>query len=396
MPEENSVSFEDCQGNNQEVKLDVSLYKKAADAGVSLSQYINRNFKTNHPTASTFDQMASSAGLFLSSSNNYGINPPTMADVMSGNAVLNAGAITRDGGASIGTPASRILYPEVVLQSVFSELNESDDPFLKSLNDMTAITSNVTSSRIEQPVINVTGPKDVSDQPISQLAPPPNMVQITTSDKSYRMPTRAIGLEISDEALQASTLDLVSLALTANSRQQAINRAEQDLSGLISGDVDSNVAAVVAANASTLDSGIPGVKMTQKAYVKFLYENYRTLGIDWLVMDIDTALELENRTGKPVVTGDNPTSPRIDTIFTVENLTLQPPKVLLVDTSVVGADTVIGIDSRYAIRKIVNVSASYEAIENYVLRRAKGMRFDQSSMFTKIYPEAFKGLVIGA
>ena len=396
MPQENSVSFKDLKGHNQEVKLDVGLYRKAADEGVSLSQYVNQAFPTGHAKASTFDQMAASAGLFLSSDNSFGINPPTMADVMSGNAVLNAGAITRDGGANIGTPASRILYPEVVLQSIFSELNESDDPFLKSIDAMTRITSNVTTSRIEQPIIDVTGPKGVASQPISQLAAPPNMVKITTADKSYRMPTNAIGLEISDEALQASTIDLVSLALTANARQQAILRAEEDLSNLINGDVDSNVEAVVAHNASTLDSGIPAVKMTQKAYVKFLYENYRTLGIDWLVMDIDTALELENRTGKPVVTGDNPTSARIDTIFTVENLTLQPPKVLLVDTSVVGADTIIGIDSRYALRKVENVSASYEAIENYVLRRAKGLRFDQSSMLTKIYPEAFKGLVIGA
>ena len=397
MPDLCKVSFEDRDGNRQEVKLGVTEYAKAADAGLSLSQHINRSYPTGHNEASTFDQMAASAGLFMSKDNKFGVNPPTMKDVMSGAAVLNAGAITRDGGAGIGTPASRLLYPEVVLQSIFSELNNSDDPFLSSLDKMTAITSNVTTGRVEMPIINVSGPKGVRSQPISQLAAPPNMVKITTSDTSYRMPVQATGLEISDEALQASTLDLVGLALNAQAREQAIVRAEEDLAGLISGDVDSGIAAISSVNASTFDSTIPGTNyITQKAYVKYLHSDYRTLSKDWLIMGIDEALALEGRTGKPDITGDNPNSPRIDSVFTVENLTLTPPRVLIVDNAITGANTVVGLDSRYAIRKIVNVSASYEAIENYVLRKGKGMRFDSSYMLTKIYPEAFKGLVMGA
>lgn len=395
---QNEVSFRDSSGQQHEVPLDVTMYQEAGENRMSLRQFLNTKYPTTKDQAPAFDQMAASAGLFLRPDNKTGIHPPTMQDVLSGKAVLNAGsAITRDGGAGIATPASRILYPEVVMNLIESELTSSDDPFLAAIEKMTAITSSVTTSRVEQPIINTTGPKDTESQPVSQLTAPPVMMSITVSDSSYRIPTMSVGMEISDEAQRSATLDLVGLALTANANQQAITRAENDLSSMISGNVDMGETAVANVNATTYDSSINGTtKMTQRGWIKWLRNNYRKMNKDWLIMDVDTALEIEGRTGKPTNQSDDPNSPRIDALFSIENLALPTPRVLLVETGLIGADTVVAIDSRYAIRKVVNVSASYSAIENYVLRRGSALRIDYGYVMKKLYSDAWTKLTIGA
>lgn len=394
---DNQVSFKDNTGKQVEVEIGVELYKAAAEKKQSLSQYLNTTFPTSSERATTFDQMAASSGLFVRGDKNYGINSPTMADVLDGSASISANAVTRSGGSGIATPASRILYPEVVMQMIESELTSSDDPFLAGVDKMIAITSNVNTPRVEQPVINTTGPKGTESQPIAQLAAPASMVSITVADQSYRIPTMSVGLEISDEAQGSATLDLVGIALTANAREQAILRAEADIAGMIAGDNDLGESAVTGVNASTFDSNINGsTKMTQKGWVKFLRDNYRKMNKDWLLMDVDTALEIESRTGKPTNQSDDPNSPRIDALFTVENLALPTPRVLILPTTLIGADTVVALDSRFAIRKVVNVSANYSAIEEYVLRRGSGLRIDYGYVMKKLYSDAWTKLTIGA
>lgn len=397
MTTESKVKFTDASGTRAEVTISMDVYREAQDANLTVTQLVNRKYQTKPGDASAFSQMAASAGLFMKGDNSIGVNSPSMKDVMSGMSGAMAGEITRSGGAGQNTPASRLLFPEVIMRAIESELRSSDDPFLSGVEKMIAITSNVTTPRVEQPIINVTAPGKIESMPISQLALPRNMVTITTSDQSYRIPTHSVGLEISEEALQSSTLDLVGLALGANAREQSILRVEADLIAMIAGDVDMGESAVAGGNASVYDSLINGTtKMTQKGWVKFLHSNYRKRTLDWLIMDLDTALEIEGRTGKPVIVGDNPNSPRIDTQFTIENLSLPTPRVLIVDTAIIGADTIVGLDSRYAIRKVVNVNATYSAVEDFVLRKATALRLDYGYVMKKLYGDAWTSLTIGA
>ena len=116
--------------------------------------------------------------------------------------------------------------------------------------------------------------------------------------------------------------------------------------------------------------------------------------IDWLLMDVDTALAIESRAGKPTVNTDDPRSPRIDALFSVENLALPTPKVLLMDTDFIGANTVVGLDSSMAIRRVINVNAAYSAIEQWVLRRATAFRIDYGELSKKIYAAAWKKMTL--
>jgi len=71
----------------------------------------------------------------------------------------------------------------------------------------------VNTNRYEQPVVSYTKVETARRQAISQLAEPSRMLTITAADVMRTIPTESIGLEISDQALQATTLDLVGLSL---------------------------------------------------------------------------------------------------------------------------------------------------------------------------------------
>ena len=59
------------------------------------------------------------------------------------------------------------------------------------------------------------------------------------------------------------------------------------------------------------------------------------------------------------------------------------------DSSGWPANTLMGLDSRYAIHRIRNSAAAYSAVEEFVLRRAKALRFDFSEIAYRMFDDAF-------
>lgn len=385
-------------GESAAVPVTLDDYRVAGERGMSLSQHINTKVTDYDPKYGTpFEQMMAHAGLFINRDDRHAIKPPTMKQVLHGGYEINAGAITRNDGSSNNTPSGRLLFPEIVLQIIESELNEDKTDFVNGYNSMVAQTQSVTSPKVEQPKIDTSEPRkdDYQSQPISQLAEPPSMVSITVSDSTRKIPTKAIGLQISDEALAASTLDLVGLALTHQARQERIRLIEGNITAMINGDTDVGETALSSVTAQSFDGDISSAgTLTQAAWIKYLRANYQKMTITNIICDIDTALAIEGRTGKPTVQSDDPNSPRIDTLFSVENLGISAPRVLLLDTSLIGANTIVGLDRRYAIRRIVNVSAAYSAIQEYVLRRATAFRVDYGEMSHKLFSDAWSKMTL--
>ena len=56
------------------------------------------------------------------------------------------------------------------------------------------------------------------------------------------------------------------------------------------------------------------------------------------------------------------------------------------------AKTIMGIDSEYAIQRVTSTNASYQAQEDFVLRRGSAMRWDAGSICRRLYLEAFECL----
>lgn len=395
MNEESKYSFIDAENQRTEVTLDVTVYKEAAEAGLSLSQYLEQQYPSHPDRGSTFAQMMQSCGMYLSNDMEVGIKAPSMKSVMDGSAKIMAGPLVRNDGSQRNTVSGRLLFPEVILELTAANLTENKDDFLAGYDRMIAINTSVTSPRVDQPMIDVTAPEGSRSQAIAQLAEPAVMVSITLSEKSFAIPTKSIGLLIADQALQATTLDLVGLAMSAQARGERIYMVEEQLGSMMNGDVDWGETALSSITAQSLDAGVTVAgTMSQKAWIHYLRDDYRKMSINWLMMDIDSALAIESRANKPTVNTDDPNSPRIDTLFSVENMALPTPRVLLLDTAFIGANTVVGIDSRYAIRRTVNVSASYEAIEQWVMRRATAFRVDYGEMAKKLYTDAWKKMTM--
>lgn len=395
---ENTASFKDYTGARQEVKVDVTDYMEAADAKLSLSQLYARKYPTSAEQPTAFEQMIASSGIRVRADVARGIPASSMKEIFHGGMDKSMGTLTRGNGADRQTTTGRILFPEIMMQLVNEALSESKEDYLTPWEGAIALRTSVTGPRVDQPRINVTAPESSASQPISQLAEAATMVTITLSEKSYTIPTKAIGLQIADQAMEATTIDLVGIALASQARGERIRRIEEDISNIIAGDSDFGITATTFANASTFDALVTGgVVLTHKAYVKWLRANYQKMSITHILGDIDSALAIDGRTGRPQALNDSSAQQnRVNVDYSIENLGLPMPKLLLLPTSIIGANRLVGFDKRFGLHEITNVSASYSAIENFVLRRATGMRFDHGLALVKLYDEAFTGLTMAA
>ena len=135
--------------------------------------------------------------------------------------------------------------------------------------------------------------------------------------------------------------------------------------------------------------------ITHKAWVKYLRQNYRKLSINRILTTLDVAMAIEARTGKPVdstryvAEGSN-----FAVDMTVDNLSVASPPILIVADGVAAANTIVGLDTRYGIRRVINAQAQYSAIEQYLMRRATAFRIDYGEYSHRLYDEAFSVMTL--
>lgn len=381
----------DARGDKQAVDLSVKMYQDAAEAGLSLSQHLAVVYPTNaEKQGSPMAQLLEQCGVFVKANKTFGIRASSMDEVL--NPKTAAGAITRD-----GIPASRLLFPAVILDIVEDKLSVDYDTNPNGLTSMVAIDQSIQGDRWERPVLNFTAPEAARAMPVSQLAMPNSMLTITAADKSMRVPSWAIGMEISEQALKSTTLDLVGLAVSRQAAVEGNERANAYILSLLQGDVDNGQVALSAIagkvqTALALDSTATA-GMTQKAWLTWLSQRSNKRAISHVVTDLAGAMAIEGRVGKPVVTGDNPNSPRIDTLFTVVNPTWPTNvKIFLSNDPAWPAKTIMGIDGRYGVHRVTSLTAQYSAVEQFVLKRSTVLRIDKGELVYRLFDEAFEVL----
>jgi hypothetical protein len=386
-----ALSFYDKHGNVQEVTLDPSIYHEAHDNGISVGQLLERKYETNaEKYGSVMAQLAAGSGLIRSADLQYGFSSPTLADVFNGSAEMNAGVITRD-----AQPASRILFPAVFLQWIENNLVKDFTTQPQIFEQMIAISDSIAGPRFEQPIVDFSKPQGARSQGIAQGAAPANMMTITASDVARKIPTFSIGLEITEEALKATTLDFLALSLGRQVAAERDARVEGYISAMVAGDLDNlNQGALATETTTSFDALATGGIITQKAWVKYLFNNFRFRQISHIMCDVDTALKIEGRTGKPIITSDDPNSPRIDATFQLLNYKLSQVKMFVLSAGVVPASTVVGIDSRYAIRRVRNSEAEYQAAEQFVMKKTQQLRFDFGEIVYRLFDQAWDVMTI--
>lgn len=405
----------DKEGNAQEITLSLEDYKAALSQKLSFKQYLNQKFAPETDTnkhGEPYAQMMVSSGLFLKPVPERGIRPPTVQQVLEANnfEINAAGPYLRpDGSKALASQndlvSQRLFFMSTMFEIIESALVRDESSWLGTFNRMVALTRSVDSPYIIQPTVTTTGPRggdDYSDtslgnesMPIAQLAAPATMTSITTGSKTYKMPEYSIGLEISHQAQQAVTIDLIGIILRRQAEGQRIRWAKAALKKILQGDVDWGMTPIAAkANVSDkfmrFDSAAT-THMTHKAWIKWLRHNRYTLTIDWVLCTLDTFLDIQGRDGRPM------------SLYNTGNTEMLNSNPVLVDPAIPGsvnffdigtdilgaADVVYGMDSRFGIQKHTYSGASFEAVEEYVMRRSTAMRFDVSEAYTRIYDDAF-------
>ena len=389
--------------DNKPINIDfhAKMYEEAANLGISLSQYLNRKFGSQVDEArdgSVIGQMMADAGMFLSSDRKTGYRSPSMKEIVQDGVQL--ATVTRNEGGQRFTPSGRLLFPEVVLRTMEDRLMRSDDLLVNTWSKMVATTITVNSARFDQPLINTTAPESAAANPISQLAEPDAMVSITVSDISRAIPTKSIGLVISDQAMEVTSLDLVNIAMTAQARGEQVRMIEGMMKAIINGDVDFGekpAALQTTSKASLYDASIISAgELTHKAWVKWLWSRHQYRTLNYVCCDIDTSFIIDDRRGKPL---SNTTYYQdASTLYPVNinnpMIKIQTPDILPLSSEIIGANTILGLDSRYAIRRVINVNASYSAMEQWLMRRATAFRVDFGEMAHKLYEDAFDKLTL--
>lgn len=390
------AAYINAQGQTQQVELHVGMYREAMNNNLSLAQHINRLFPdAAEAHGSAFNQFLASEGIFLKPSKDYGIRAASMDEILNGRGEMKGGTIVKE-----AVPASRILFPAAVMAAIEDKLTVDLETTPNAFEGMIAVDDSINGDRYERPVLNFSKPEGHRAGAITQLAMPNAMLSITASDVTRKIPTIGLGLEISEQAIKATTLDLVGLALARQAATERNERAINYILSLLNGDVDMQQLALSAiANksrkASSFDAGITTAgTLSQRAWIKWLYNNSTKRRITHVVTDLDGAFAIENRTGKPTNQNDNPNSQRIDAIPSIVNPAwdFNTKIFLMPEGSGWPAGTIMGLDSRYGIHRVKSLSASYEAVENLVMRRATQMRFDHGEIIYRLFDEAFEVL----
>ena len=379
------VSFIDNAGASAEITLPEGQLMEAVRSGDPVA-FLNRAYpQANNATyGSAFEQFKLSAGLLRAdSSNPLGLRTATLGAVLDGSNQMSAISNVSTNASPFGT-SSRAFVNIAVIDEVMTELQRDRETDGVVFNEMIANTLSLSTEHFEQPVVDMTndgGPEKAKAQRVSQGALPPKLLFFKTSDKIRRIGAWTIGMEWSDQALKNTTIDYVARTTAHYLRVEQDERVYRYLSSLFQGDGDFVVGAVPSVNASTLDAASSGGNLTHAAYVKFLARNRKYRKITHLVMDIDTYLKFESRSGRPGSNNYDPTLVRIDPQGTMVNNTFGGDvRIFLVDKASEGgpvpANTIWALDATIAVTKVTNTAAAYNSVEEYAMKRTTAMRMD--------------------
>ena len=403
-------TYRNTAGNFVEGEISLEDYELAAKLGVKTAQVINAKHPDADPTLGTaWEQGKKSVGIFRKGIPELGVQSPTVRDVMNGDCMRQAGLLQLAGNTIVApstpvggsTPASRLFLPEVIMEYVEENLQPDysveQNLFERMIAENVSIEANVHTYQ----TINTEAPMEHDSRSIAQNTMPRNLVSITASQSTKTIANQSVGLQISDQALAYSTLDLVGITLRRQMEGQKLRMLWSDLAKVVSGNVDSGESALTPVGfKATYDSSATANSFTHRGWIKALYQPNRIHNYDCLVCTIDDYLAILNREGRPLMydpstsgnTG-NAGSYGIDVNITAPAnfAQLGVPFVFIVPDGLWAANQILLMDSRYALRRVTNTLAGYSAVQDMVLQRSVFYRVDWGFIIHRMgFDDAFK------
>jgi len=187
-------------------------------------------------------------------------------------------------------------------------------------------------------------------------------VKLTGGDHAIRLYKYGRAIEASYEALRRQRLDRVALHIARLAVQNEVDKVATAIDVLVNGDGNDGTAAT-SYNLTTLDSATTAGNPTWKAWLAYemKFTSPYTCSVALMQESIALQLRLLN-TG----TANAPVPP---TKFSIIN-----PDGGLVRigwTSDAPANTIVGIDTRFALERVVEVGADIQEIERWATRQVQ-------------------------
>lgn len=386
------AAFYDEQGQIQQVEVSLDLVREAADNGMSVRDWVNTIYPTDaNAYGDAFTQFCASEGLVLRTAKKAGLRAPSLQSVLDGKPKMEAtGAVVRN-----PSQQARVLLMPAIGALIEDKLTGDMDMHASAFDSMIALDDTIADEWLLWPEANYSKPEQGRSQVTSQLARPARMLTLTTSEKQVRIPTYALGIEWSEQATRYLNLDFVALSIARQIAVERNERAQQDLLSMLNGDLDMGQASLASLSkvktAVSLDAAAT-TGLTQTAWMLWLYSGTARRRITHVVTDIRGAMAIEARTGRPVASNLDTSGSQINANASVLNPTWGDVQVFITDDPSWPAKTIMGIDSEYAIQRVTSTNASYQATEDFVLRRGSAMRWDTGSICRRLYLEAFEVL----
>ena len=374
---------------HQDATLDMSLYK--AEAGFVAE--LNSRYPTPVGMPTAAEQLFAQCGLYRKNDMRNGIKSAKIRNVLEG---MGGVELEAAGTAPGNVGISRFVAPAAVLAAVQNDLYEDRSGALAAFKNLVGVHQTVASNRYERPVFNYDEARNSRAKPIAQLSEPTSVGLLTAAESSGTIPVYSYGLEVSDQAVEYFSFAEVQKCLSIMATYDIAERADALLITMINGDADVGMGALSGVSgavqkANTLDSTISAAgALTQKAWMLWLAQHSKRAPITHIITDINGAMAIQGRTGRPTVQGDNPNSPRIDTIEAVSNdlWPAQMPVYIVTDPNF-PANTILGISKPNAIAMFESSNANYSSVEQFVTRRSTKFRVDFGFTAMRFYDRAF-------
>jgi len=370
-----------------EITLDMGLYKSEQGFVGAL----NSKFPTPQGMPTASEQLFAQCGLYRTADLKSGIKPAKIRDILDG------GGLSAAGTAPGSTGISRFVAPAAILAGVQNDIYADRSGVLAQFMNLVAFTQSVAGNRYEKPVFNYDPARNSRSKPVAQLAEPTSIGLLTVGEQSGTIPIFASGLEISDQAMDYFGFAEVQKCMSIMATYDIAERADGWLLSMMAGDADHGMAALSGdqvEKAVTIDSSIAAAGvLTQKAWIKWIAKHSKRAPITHVITDIDGALAIQNRIGRPTANTDNQTSQRMDTIEVVMD-PLWPSNlpIYIVTDANWPVNTILGISKPNAIVLHESSTAQYSSVEQFVTRRSTKFRVDFGAVASRFYTRAFHRL----
>lgn len=283
---------------------------------------------------------------------------------------------------------SRILFPEFISRIARWEmLAADDDPY-----DINLITGGneegLTSNYFEEMYID-DNEEDYQQAVVNEMGSFPE-ISISYSEKAENMKKFGIAVRWSYEFLRRARIDIIRPVIARITQMQKRAIFREGLYKLVNGAGTDMTPAASSATAASYDTSISANgQITYYAWLKWLNAQ-RPYSFDTVFCNFDTAYTLITMTRANVNTLAlrESLSPQIANNPVLVRGLKANPKIVIVDDDDVSANTIVGIDSRFAARRFFEIGADLTETERVISQQFERIFLSHVDGFGKIFPKA--------